>query len=363
MAFRGLIAAYIHTYLHTVATPSLKKPTREATSSWTTMMPPNYDATATASGIVDDLASEIQGKVVMTTGVSPGGLGSHFVEAIAKASPALLILAARSLEKAEQTAQTIKAINPDVETRALELDLGSLAAVRKAADTVLSWTDVPLIDVLVNNAGIMAVDYALTSDGYESQFATNHLAPFLLTNLIMNKLLVSSSPRVVNVSSDGHRLSHIRWDDYNFHNSTTYNKWVAYGQSKTANMLFSLSLAEKLGTVGLLSFSLHPGVIGTNLASHIDWGNDYAGLPAVDRSLGNREGWAGFKWKSPNQGTATHVYAAFEPSLKGHNGVYLQDSHVADPWVETVKPWATSYFEAERLWKLSEDLVGQEFRY
>ncbi|TDZ60716.1 Short-chain dehydrogenase TIC 32 [Colletotrichum trifolii] len=326
-------------------------------------MPSKYDATATASGLVKDLASEIKGKVVLTTGVSPGGLGAVFVEAIAKASPSLLVLAARSPSKAERTAEDVKAANPNVKTKVLELDLGSFSAVRKAAETVLSWEDVPFVDVLVNNAGIMAVDYKLTPDGYESHFATNHLAHFLFANLIIEKVLAASAPRIVNVSSDGHRLSHVRWDDYNFSNSETYNKWVAYGQSKTANMLFSLSLAEKLGKRGLISCSLHPGVIGTNLSNHIEWGSDFAGLPAVDRSLGNKEGWAEFKWKTPDQGAATHVYAAFEPSLKGNNGVYLEDSHVADPWVETVKPWGTSPVEAERLWKLSEKLVGQEFRY
>lgn len=183
-------------------------------------MPSKYDGTATASGIANDLASEIKGKVVLTTGVSPGGLGATFVEAVAKGHPALLILAARSTSKAEQTARAIQAVNPGVETKILELDLGSLSAVGKAADTVLSWTDVPTIDVLVNNAGIMAVDFKLSPDGYESQFATNHLGHFLFTNLIMKKLLAASSPRVVNVSSDGHRLGHIRWDDYNFHVSS-----------------------------------------------------------------------------------------------------------------------------------------------
>ncbi|GAB0147068.1 hypothetical protein EsHS_00007449 [Epichloe bromicola] len=159
----------------------------------------------------------------------------------------------------------------------------------------------------------MATGYKLSPDGFESQFATNHLGHFLFTNLIMDKLLAAEAPRIVNVSSDGHRLGH---------NGKTYNKWTAYGQSKTANMLFSMSLAEKLGSKGLLSHSLHPGVISTHLGDHV----------AEFDSLNN-------------------------------NGAYLENSHVADPNVETVKPWGTSPAEAERLWKLSEKLVGQEFKY
>ncbi|KAI1127589.1 WW domain-containing oxidoreductase [Nemania abortiva] len=326
-------------------------------------MPAAHGAQTTASELVGELASEIKGKVVLTTGVSPKSLGATFVETIAIAEPAMLILAGRNPAKTGQTADAIKAANANVKTRVLELDLGSLAAVRRAAEVVLSWDDVPYIDVLVNSAGIMAVDFKLSPEGYENQFATNHLGPWLFTNLIMNKVLASKVPRIVNVSSDGHRLNPIRWDDYNFENGANYNKWRAYGQSKTANMLFTLSLAEKLGNRGLQTYSLHPGVIATNLDGHVDWEEGVPSLQAVDRALGNKEGWAPFKWKTSDQGAATYVYAAFDPNLKSHNGAYLVDSHVADPLVETVKPWATSKIEAGRLWKLTEKLVGQEIQY
>ncbi|KAJ8131115.1 hypothetical protein O1611_g2508 [Lasiodiplodia mahajangana] len=322
-----------------------------------------HDAQTTASELVGELASEIKGKVVLTTGVSPKSLGATFVETIAKAEPAMLILAGRNPTKTKQTADAIKAANANVETRVLELDLGSLVAVRRAAEAVLSWADIPHIDVLVNSAGIMAVDFKLSPEGYESQLATNYLGPWLFTNLIVGKILASEAPRIVNVSSDGHRLNPIRWDDYNFENGSNYNKWHAYGQSKTGNMLFSLSLAEKLGNRGLQTYSLHPGVISTNLDGHIDWEDSLSSLQAVDRALGNKEGWAPFKWKTSDQGAATYVYAAFDPNLKSHNGAYLENSHVADPLVETVKPWATSKIEAGRLWKLTEKLVGHETQY
>ena len=179
-------------------------------------MSPVFDATTTASELVTHYAAQIKGKVILTTGVSPKGRGANFVLVIAKAQPSLLILAARNPSKAEQTARDIEAASPGVKTKIVELHNDSLASARAAATTVLSWADVPSIDVLVNNAGIMASDYKLSSDKIESQFATNHLGHFLFTNLIMEKLLAAESPRVVNVSSDGHRLSHIRWDDYNF---------------------------------------------------------------------------------------------------------------------------------------------------
>lgn len=175
-----------------------------------------YDANTTADDLLKDLSGEIKGKIILTTGVTLGTLGGFFVETIAKAQPAGLILAGRSLERSEKTADALRATYPDIDIRTLQLDLSSLAAVREAAATVHSWHDVPRIDVLMNNAGLMATDFKLTVDGYELQFASNHLGHFLFTNLIMDKLLASEAPRVVNVSSNGHRLNPIRWADYNF---------------------------------------------------------------------------------------------------------------------------------------------------
>ncbi|KAL6899932.1 hypothetical protein GGI43DRAFT_427645 [Trichoderma evansii] len=323
-----------------------------------------YDTNTTGDDLLKDLSGEIKDKVILTTGVSPGTLGGFFVETIAKAQPSTLILAGRSEERTRKTASVIQAAYPNIKVYTLHLNLSSLAAVREAAATVYSWQHTPVIDVIVNNAGLMATDFSLTVDGYETQLASNHLGHFLFTNLVMQKLLASKSPRVVNVSSDGHRLSPIRWADHNFSNGETYNRWRAYGQSKTANMLMAISLAEKLGPKhGLTAFSLHPGVISTSLGAHLDFSVEIAELAAVDKSLGNAEGWADFKWKTPERGVATHIYAAFEPSLKERNGAYLENSHVADPYTDTVKPWATSSIEADRLWKLSEKLVGQEFQY
>ncbi|KAI8158753.1 hypothetical protein K4K49_001819 [Colletotrichum sp. SAR 10_70] len=310
-------------------------------------MAPQLSKDTNGSDLVTAYADHIKGKTILVTGVSPGGLGATFAETVAAASPATLILAGRNTTKVQQTADAITAANPSVTIKTLELDLGSFRNVRKAAETVNKWEDVPHIDVLVNNAGIMAVPFSLTEDGFESQFGTNHLGPFLFTNLIMGKVLAAAEPRVVTVSSDGHRLGHIRWSDYNFN-------------SKTANCLMAISLAEKLGSKGLLSFSLHPGVIFTNLGTHLE---NFDSLREQDINVGSKLMWAEFNPKTPDQGVATHIYTAFSPDLKGLNGKYFNDCRLADQYNEEVHPWATDKIDADRLWKLSEKLVGEEFEY
>lgn len=178
----------------------------------------------TADEITQRLSLNIKGKVILTTGVSPGSLGAAFVETLAStAQPKLLILAGRNKSKVEATAKAIDELGTKVPTRILQLDLASLQNVRAAA-AIVNGYDEP-IDVLVNNAGVMACDYSTTVDGLECQFGTNHLGPWLFTNLIVNKVL--SSPeggRIVNVASDGYRLSPIRFHDYGFHVSSYVKK-------------------------------------------------------------------------------------------------------------------------------------------
>lgn len=182
----------------------------------------SYNAATTAGEVVKDLAHEIKGKVILATGVSPKSLGATFLEAIASGHPALLILAGRDNKKLQRAANAITTTHSQAQVRLLQLDLGSLATVRKSAAEINSWNDVPHIDVLVNSGGIMATDFSLSPDGFESQLATNHLGHFLFTNLIVGKILASKSPRVVNISSDGHRLGPIRWGDYNFRVGLAY---------------------------------------------------------------------------------------------------------------------------------------------
>ncbi|KAJ0107661.1 uncharacterized protein J7T55_010266 [Diaporthe amygdali] len=330
-------------------------------------MAPIYNSETKASELVAHYASEIAGKIILITGASAGSLGESFVKQVAVGKPAILILAGRSVSKMQGLIDELNASHPTVNVKPLPLNLLSFTDVRKAADTLNSWADVPQIDILINNAGIMAVPYKLTEDGFETQFQTNHLSHFLFTNLIMDKLLASNAPRVIFVSSGVHRIGHIRWSDYNFNEGKHYQRWLAYGQSKTANALTALALAERLGSKGVLSFSLCPGTIYTNLAAHglDDQASFAADLTEMDNIYGNKWLWgmADMKFKTLDQGAATHVFAAFDNSIKEHNGAFLSDCHVADPFLEEVYSWATSKVDAERLWKLSEKLVGQEFKF
>lgn len=330
-------------------------------------MAPTFNFDTKASELVPHYASRITGKIILITGPSPGSLGESFAKQVAAGNPSVLILAGRSASKLQGLIEELKISHPTVTVKSLALNLLSFADVRKAAKTLKSWADVPHVDVLVNNAGIMAVPYRLTEDGFESQFQTNHLSHFLFTNLIMDKILASKAPRVVFVSSGLHRIGHIRWTDHNFNEGKNYQRWLSYGQSKTANALTALALAERLGSRGVLSFALCPGVIYTNLAAHglDDQAAFAADITEMDNLYGNKWwcGMADMKFKTLDQGVATHVFASFDTGIKENNGAFLSDCHVADPYLEEVYSWATSKVDAERLWKLSEKLIGQEFDF
>ncbi|KAG9233256.1 dehydrogenase [Amylocarpus encephaloides] len=319
-----------------------------------------YNAETTAEEVALECQSIIANKTILVTGASAGGLGATFATIVAKYRPACIILATRDLAKAEATAKEIATAAPAVRTRCTELDLASMQQIRKAAEEINLLDE--HIDVIVNNAGIMANLYTKTVDGIESQFGTNHIGHFLLTNLLLPKLLSRGQPiRIVNVSSNGFRFGPVRYEDTDFGDGKTYNRWAAYAQSKSANMLFSRALAQRFGKQGLVSASLHPGVIWTNISRSVAT-EDFAELGVLDRQLGYRSHWDHpFVAKSPSQGVATHIFAAFHPSLDSLdlNGSYLQDCGVVE--LEKIQSWARDPIDARLLWDLSEKMVSQKF--
>ncbi|MCJ1433913.1 hypothetical protein MMC27_003278 [Xylographa pallens] len=309
----------------------------------------------TADEVATTFTDQIKGKTILITGVSPGSLGAEVSRALSLHQPRLLILAGRSTSKLEATAASLKTLVPNIQARLLQLDLQSQKQIRKAAAQVNAYEEV--VDVLINNAAIMASNYSKTEDGIESQFGTNYIGHFLFTNLLLPKMLAADKKlRIVNVSSRGHRFSGIRWEDPNFQDGATYNAWLVYGQSKTANMLFSVALAERLGARGVQSFSLHPGTINTNLVNSVTK-EDLQDLGLLDKN-GNI---INIKWKTFAEGAATHVVAAFDPDITDHNGAYLCNCQVDHG--DIYEAHAKSNTEARKLWALSEELVGQKFEY
>ncbi len=237
----------------------------------------------------------------------------------------------------------------------MPLDLGSLASVREAAGWVLA--EHPEVDILVNNAGVMAIPQRTTADGFEMQFGTNHLGHFLMTGLIAPALLRGAPARVVSVSSRGHHLSPVVFDDIHFERRP-YEKWSAYGQSKTANILLAVELERRLGSRGVHANAIHPGTIATDLARHLDR-EDFEQVRK--RQPGGR-----MRLKSVEAGAATSVYAATAPELEGRGGLYLEDCGVADVddaegAAGGVRSYALDPAAAKRLWSTSEEMVGQSF--
>jgi NAD(P)-dependent dehydrogenase (short-subunit alcohol dehydrogenase family) len=296
---------------------------------------------------------DLNGQRALVTGGS-GGLGAETARALA-AKGARVVITARDVAKGEEVARGIRAATGNDGIEVEELELGSLASVRAFAERFLARHDA--LQILVNNAGVMACPFGKTADGFELQFGTNHLGHFLMTGLIAPALLRGAPARIVSVSSRGHQMSPVVFDDIQFERRP-YDKWSAYGQSKTANILLAVELERRLGARGVHANALHPGVIATDLARHMvreDFDHLRKRAPGGKMHL-----------KSVEAGAATAVYAATAPELEGRGGLYLEDCHVAEvddaeTATEGVRSYALDPKAAERLWAVSEEMVGQSF--
>lgn len=304
-----------------------------------------------------DLASGITDKTVIITGVSPTGIGADAARAIFQQNPKLLILASRNLGNINAVINEIRGSKSVENVKPLLLDLSDLMSVRKAADELLRMTAV--VDSLINNAGVMMVpNFKTTSEGIEWHFAINHVGHFLFTNLIMPALLKSQDGAcVVNVSSAAHRGSVVHFEDINFNEGKNYEKFLAYAQSKSANLLFSVGLTQKLGGKNLRSFGVDPGGIPTTGISR-----DISMEERIERGWWDRNGNPNTElipYKSVEQGSANYIVAAFDRTIDDQSGACIADSAI-DP---TTAPHALDPESAKKLWALSEKLVGQEFSY
>lgn len=294
---------------------------------------------------------DLSGRRILVTGASTG-LGQETARALA-ARGASITMAVRDTTRGDAAADRVRESVPDADLEVMEVDLASLASVRTFTDDFLARHD--KIDILINNAGVMACPEGKTVDGFETQFGTNHLGHFLLSVLLAPALVAGSPSRLVALSSYGHRFADVSLDDWNFE-QTPYDAFVAYGRAKTANALFAVGFQQRFGASGVQAFSVHPGGIQTELGRHMS--------PEASAKMRARASERiGFKPKSIPQGAATTVWAATAAELNGHGGTYLEDCGVAqfsdDPRSTTgVKAYALDPARADALWALSERLVG-----
>jgi NAD(P)-dependent dehydrogenase (short-subunit alcohol dehydrogenase family) len=305
----------------------------------------------------------LEGKRILVTGVS-AGLGVETARSLA-AHGARVVGAARDLNKA--TAATAQ-VRKDAAANGgsfdlVELDLANLKNVRACADALLAKGKP--FDVVIANAGVMATPFGHTADGFETQFGTNHLGHFVLVNRIAP--LIRTGGRLINVSSAGHRYSNVDLEDPNFER-TPYDPYIAYGRSKTANILFAVAFDKRHRDRGVRAAAVHPGGIQTELARYQDPGRIEKMIDQINQQRA-QQGKGPFQWKTIPQGAATSVWAAVVAPSDKIGGLYCEDCHVSavvrnDLGVavnEGVRGYAVDPNAAEALWKKSEEMVGESF--
>jgi NAD(P)-dependent dehydrogenase (short-subunit alcohol dehydrogenase family) len=325
-----------------------------------TDMTQSFGATSTTDEVL--AGHDLSGKHVLVTGVS-AGLGVETARALV-AHGASVVGAARDLKKAERaTAVVLEAAKAGSGSfELIELDLASLASIRAASDRL--HTDGQRFDVVIANAGVMAAPFGKTADGFETQFGTNHLGHFLFINRIAD--LIVDGGRLVNVASSAHRFADIDLDDPNFEH-TPYDAWMAYGRSKTANILFAVEFDRRHKARGVRATALHPGGINTELGRHVGLDALQGMIARINDELA-AEGKPPYKWKTIPQGAATSVWAGFVAAGDEVGGRYCENCHVSavtdgliNPVAEGVRSYALDAEKAKALWAKSEELVGETF--
>ncbi|WP_136245090.1 SDR family NAD(P)-dependent oxidoreductase [Mycobacterium intracellulare] len=299
----------------------------------------------TALQIVEGI--DLSGKTCVITGAS-SGLGRESARALA-AGGAHVILAARNPDALAETARWIASEVPAARTSTVSLDLTDLSSVRAAASAVAGIT--PVVDVLMNNAGVMFTPFGRTRDGFELQIGTNHFGHFELTRLLIPQLTAAGAARVVILSSGGHVMGDVDVDDPNWERRE-YDKFAAYGASKTANVLHAIEADRRLRDTGIRAYAVHPGTVATALARYMSR-SDFSALRSLVAES-SREPSDGFlDFVMPEHGAATQVWAAVSPDLAGRGGLYLQDCGIGE-----AAPHARDERRAAQLWELSERLCA-----
>ena len=294
---------------------------------------------------------DLSGRTALVTG-GTSGIGTETARALAAAG-ARIVITARDKAKAEEALAHLRQVAPDAEFDYAVVDLGSLDGVLQASEDILERF--PALHIMVNNAGVMATPFGRTVDGFETQFGTNHLGHFVLTNLLVPALIAGAPSRVISLSSASHQRGDVQWEDINFE-TQPYDPVRAYAQSKTANVLFAVELNRRLGARDVHAYAVHPGLIATNLRRYLT----KEMLEMLKAHAASHPG----AEKTVEQGAASTVWAATSADLEGKGGSYIQDCSVAVPGEaagSAVMAYALDPEAARRLWKISEEMVGQTF--
>jgi NAD(P)-dependent dehydrogenase (short-subunit alcohol dehydrogenase family) len=314
------------------------------------MIQSSFGAHSTASEVV--AGHDLRGKTSVITGAS-SGIGYETARALLSAH-AEVIIAARDQAKGERAVQALQTAYPGSQVHFLPLDLGSLASVRQAVEHFFAhWNK---LDVLINNAAIMATPLGYTPDGFEQQFATNFLGHLLLVQLLLPALRNAAPARVVSLTSGTHRLSDIHFDDIQYQHRP-YDKWEAYAQSKTADALLAVALTRHFGEQGITANAVNPGGVRTELQQR------YLTPEEIRARYYDEAGNLLPSFKTPEQGASTIVWACVAPELERIGGLYLEDCHQGipyDPEISTLTgymPYALNADHAEQLWTIAEKLV------
>ena len=305
-----------------------------------------FGARSTAAEVLEGI--DLSGRLAIVTG-GYSGLGLETVRALSGAGADVIVPARRR----EHAAEVLAGV---AHVEVLALDLGDLDSVFACAQQVLDAGR--SVDILINNAAIMACPETRVGVGWEAQFATNHLGHFAFANVLWPLLADGGGARVVALSSTGHKLSPVRFDDLQW--ETGYEKWPAYGQAKTANSLFAVQLDALGQDAGVRAFAAHPGGIMTPLQRHLSREEMIAsGWMDEDGNVDDR-------FKTPEQGASTSTWAATAPALAGMGGVYCENCDIAKPTevgspsarIEGVDAHAIDRDDAARLWAVSAELTG-----
>ncbi len=321
-----------------------------------------FGATSTTDEVLSGI--NLRGKRILVTGVS-AGLGIETARSLA-AHGADVVGAARDLKKAEAATAEVRrdAAAGGGSLELVALDLGNLKSVRSCADGLLAKGQ--FFDVIIANAGVMATPFGHTADGFETQFGTNHLGHFVFVNRIAP--LLRPGGRLINLSSAGHRFSNVDLDDPNFER-TPYEPFLAYGRSKTANILFAVAFDKRHRGRGIRAAAVHPGGIQTELGRYADPGSIQKLIDQINQQL-VAEGKGPFQWKTIPQGAATSVWAGVVAGADEVGGQYCENCHVGrvvsddatmSAVSEGVRAYALDPNNAEKLWKKSEEMVGEKF--